>query len=577
MATVNVGTILTANVGTWNNGENYNCYPQVREWQWTRDGVDIPGMTSGTYTTSNTDIGKTIALRETVRFLGENNDGYSTENTSPRSSSTSAGHNVVGAVDPTLIYADNMVYLGAFTVGNASNGSVHLGYGGLGLAFNANGTGSQKTLMWGATSGYIKGAREINIATPSLISTQTYGGAYSSLPAAAGINPVSGPISDITEGGYAATGMINSQIPEMRGMLHVNNTTKMLVTGDVRYQNEPPYAAMWRRPWDLSITGQVEGPVTFYDTRYAPRANLGWLCNIPSDPVNGVNYQTALGCDMLSGLSGLSIVANWASASPSISCFKYSDFDVALSRKVTGNAVSNTSNTLVLGSEADGKVQANDWITCLTLSNYSQKINSYNVSTRTVTVSGTPFSTTATGTLQYFTTPRANCTQLSFRPYTAPLDDSTTGYTPIGTNPFINGAVIPNGTKSLLCFGSNNDGKYTYGAPGLIEGGIKIWDPENGAKGGHAFPSFTKVWAYNLDELVKVKNGTGGYTELNVKPYGVWNIPAPPLYGMRSYQPTGVAYDPSTKRLYITTGWGATEGNPYGGTVVLVYEVTNAV
>jgi hypothetical protein len=642
MANVNVGTILRVDVGDWQNDEKFNCYPAARDWQWTRDGADIPGAISGTYTVSNADVGRSIAVRETTRFLGENNNGYDLELASPSASATSASHTVTGTPDPTLVFPDNLVYLGAIQAHSSG-----INYGGLGVAFNSSGTGAQKTLMLKRN---LYEAREISLPAPS---TNTN---YNSLAVPTNLTPSTGLPIDITEGDWAKTFSPSCQLPEMRGMNLIPGTTKMLLSGDIRYQNEPPFAVYWRRPWNLATTGQVEGPVAMYDTNFAPRANTGWICNVPSTPVNGVNYQTALGADVLSGLSGLSIASNWSSGGPSISCFSMAAFDAALARSFTGTATTYTVNTVVLGSEATGKdIRVGDWIVCLKLG-HANAITGYTAATRTVTIAGlgdgkwkvangtvsditgagpwtftltasgdnpfdvgvgstitatagsgnigtgtvtvtaiseNVFTCTATGgaapvagtvtfvrqsgALTYVIVPKGDTKQLSYRPFNTPLDDSATGYTPIGINPAINGAVVPNGTKSLLCFGSNADGKYTYGSPGNIEGGIKIWDPENGAKGGHSYPSFGKIWAYNLDELVKVKNGTDGYTALNVKPYGVWNLPKSTLPLMRYIAPRGVTYDPATRRIYVTSGYGEIEGNPFGATVIHVFEVNNAV
>jgi hypothetical protein len=648
MANINVGTILKVDVGEWQRADEFLCYPITRTWQWTRDNVDIPGAVSGTYTASNSDIGKTIRFRETTSFLGENNNGSTVESSSPSSNSVSDGHFVSGSAIPTLVFQENLTYLGAI------NTSAVTQRGGLGITFNPSGTGTQKTFIAGGQGNQLTQGREFTLPSPSLVTD------FSSLPTATAVTPLN---TDITDGGWAKTFSPNCQIPEMRGKHHIPGTTKMLLSGDIRYQNEPAFAVYWRRPWNLPTTGQVEGPVAMYDTNFAPRANTGWICNIPSTLVDGINYQTSLGAEIMSGLSGLSIINNSASAGPSISCFSMSAFDEALARSFTGIATSYTNSTVVLGTEATGKdIRVGDWIVCLKIGN-AQRITGWNAGSRTVTItgageqqwrvangtvsdisgagpwtftlttsgsnpfdvrvgstitatagtgnigsgtvtvtaaSGNIYTCTATGgaapvagavtfvrqpgDLTYAIVPRGDTKQLSYRPYTAPLDDSIDGYTPIGNNPAINGAVIPNGTKSLLMFGANADGKYSYGSPGDYDDGntLKIWDPENGAKGGHAYPTFGKIWAYNLDELVKVKNGTDGYTALNVKPYGVWNLPKAALTTMRYIRVTGITYDSSTRRIYISGDYPEQDANsggpgPYDPSVIHVFEVTNAV
>ncbi|GAB3865675.1 hypothetical protein GCM10028801_36460 [Nocardioides maradonensis] len=54
-----VGQVLTGHVGTWGGG------PSAFAYQWTQDGVAIPGATAATYTPTATQIGKRIGLTVT--------------------------------------------------------------------------------------------------------------------------------------------------------------------------------------------------------------------------------------------------------------------------------------------------------------------------------------------------------------------------------------------------------------------------------------------------------------------------------------------------------------------------------
>jgi hypothetical protein len=161
------------------------------------------------------------------------------------------------------------------------------------------------------------------------------------------------------------------------------------------------------------------------------------------------------------------------------------------------------------------------------------------------------------------------------------------------------GMVIPNGTRSLLYIGTSADGEYLYSAGNfnLSDKGTSgpiVYDTSGRYAGPHAWPLSVRVWAYDLDDLVEVKNGTGGktwdgsyyepatYTEGSTtpgtiktngtKPYAVMSleIPNPPN---ATFMITSCAYDPSSRLIYMC----AYGGGPFGRSVVHVYEITNAV
>lgn len=57
--TASVGNVLTSTTGTWNSDTGVTGYL----YQWTRDGVDISGATSSTYTLVTADLTKTIICK----------------------------------------------------------------------------------------------------------------------------------------------------------------------------------------------------------------------------------------------------------------------------------------------------------------------------------------------------------------------------------------------------------------------------------------------------------------------------------------------------------------------------------
>jgi hypothetical protein len=141
------------------------------------------------------------------------------------------------------------------------------------------------------------------------------------------------------------------------------------------------------------------------------------------------------------------------------------------------------------------------------------------------------------------------------------------------------GMCIPNGTRSLLFFGGHGEGPISYGTPGAaneLTPGFKIYDPENSNKGYHSYPYTTKIWAYDLNDLIQVNDNIKTFDE--IQPYAVWSVVLP---GKESYTAAGiqgVTYDPSSRRIYISqrvVDNYQSSGN-YGSVIVHAYECTNA-
>src|SRR3989338_6970816 len=128
-----------------------------------------------------------------------------------------------------------------------------------------------------------------------------------------------------------------------------------------------------------------------------------------------------------------------------------------------------------------------------------------------------------------------------------------------GTSAFFNGsteihgAVFPEGTRSILYFGRHGVGPWCYGtgtsnqslqgqlAPG---GSIYCYDPTDSSKGNHAYPYEYQVWAYDVNDFIAVKNGQKN--PWDVIP-NVWTFNVP----IQSSVAGGVAYDPSTQRIFL--------------------------
>jgi len=130
----------------------------------------------------------------------------------------------------------------------------------------------------------------------------------------------------------------------------------------------------------------------------------------------------------------------------------------------------------------------------------------------------------------------------------------------------IGGVEFIPGTRSVLFFGGHSDAPFCYGtdtndpakhlqADG--EGGHFCYDPPGSSKGNHIGPPYvTRVWAFDANDLVAVKNGTKAMWD--VRPYAQWDVTMPFATTATATDPVnakhvgGTAYDPATKRLYLS-------------------------
>ncbi len=106
----------------------------------------------------------------------------------------------------------------------------------------------------------------------------------------------------------------------------------------------------------------------------------------------------------------------------------------------------------------------------------------------------------------------------------------------------ITGVVIPEQRRSVLFFGSHGIGEFCYGT------GEDCNDPVNGSQGTHAYPYVFQIWAYDILELLAVKNGQ--VDPWDVTPYAVWNFDFPITEGNK--QIGGATYDPETGMIYVS-------------------------
>jgi hypothetical protein len=84
----------------------------------------------------------------------------------------------------------------------------------------------------------------------------------------------------------------------------------------------------------------------------------------------------------------------------------------------------------------------------------------------------------------------------------------------------IRGVVFPEGSRSLLFFGTQGIGKFCYGEgttdrslafKPTPDGTVWCYDPDDSSKGTHAYPYVPEVWAYDAAQLAAVRRGASGH------------------------------------------------------------------
>ena len=108
------------------------------------------------------------------------------------------------------------------------------------------------------------------------------------------------------------------------------------------------------------------------------------------------------------------------------------------------------------------------------------------------------------------------------------------------------GVVFPENTKTILYFGRHGTGVRCYGT------GTQCGDPVyTDDKGDHTYPYKYWIWAYDVDDLIAVKNGTKNPWDPIPR---VWELSLP-ITGWNAVI-SGAAYDPATQRIYLLTDRG---------------------
>jgi Bacterial Ig domain len=113
------------------------------------------------------------------------------------------------------------------------------------------------------------------------------------------------------------------------------------------------------------------------------------------------------------------------------------------------------------------------------------------------------------------------------------------------------GVVFPKGSRSVLFFGWKGTGPFCYddGPTAPL-----CTDPVWPYKGAHAFPYVYFVWAYDANDLAKVKSGL--LNPWDVVPYAGWSLTLPFAADDIMHRIEGATYDPATNRIFVTQAHG---------------------
>lgn len=586
--TIKIGSILTVEPAVWEKEAEYNTLPINREWQWKRNGVDIPGATGGSYTLTDADQGAEITVVETAGFLREDGSwGFKIPPAGTTATSTSAAIIADTSVnDPRLVYPNNISYIGCFRIPEAGVDYLAIpGYSANCLALKKNGASPNTLIVSGHT--YEWGLAEISIPA-SKASSYT---SYNALPTASLVYPLSRSVA-LPRMCYNL-GMGTIGVDPANGVnaygVYVNNDVNKLYFSAANFYTYSSIHLIFRRPADLSDTNQtnLEGP--FFLDAVSPRWSSGWFCAVPSTPVlnrRGVltNYQTALGGDTLASLCGLSILSTTSNGATA-TVFNNSAVTTALTRKQTGAARGGTLTSVQLAANA-ADVTVGDAIFCPNSLSSAVYVSAYNTTTKVATIISAgagEFSTAPVAGDPYSIIPRVAAKTLvgyevaqskNLEPYEqSSTPQSLRRFQPIWNQTSkYSGMFIPDGTRSLIFIHITQDGFANYGPFNEARNNNWLYSRGGEGTGPHQPPVQIKFTVFDLDDLADVASGARNYND--VKPYGSWSMVLPGFnVNIEGQYITNHAYDSSTKTVYF----GQRSVGDYGASIIHAVNITNAV
>jgi hypothetical protein len=612
------GTTKVAELGVW-TGSSYNSavafsgasntpavgkqwqiisdFPIYREFSWVKDGVDIPEAIGTSYTPSQPG---SYQVKEIAAFptLVNKNDQFGPWKFGPFETTISDPITVTGTRDTALVYQEDLQYLGCFippewTTAADGSQSFNVGYAFTGvMTFNSAGNNGEGSIFM-RTHAYDQRVGEFTIPPQNTWATTSTQG----FPQATFIQTP----RDAIEGQLRTSGIIGGGGITLSG-IHIQGNYLYVAAHEVYDTgNGGSTSWVWRRPLNLSAAGTVEGPYNVCDLvkesgvgaqwsqQGNPRRFAGYFASVP------VSLQVKLGGEMILGCSAQSIVGNTSDGPAIASIPSLTNFDGKTGRRGTVIANGFSNNTITFDVDASS---ANDfyigWSVLVrnnTVPNKTgeRKIIAYNGLTKVATVSSNWNTNPAVGD-QWLLAPHIEATAMAMygsgqlqtlgnkyagmSPATVAAIQGAGGETYKYQGVFnwtcrsMGGYAIPDGTRSVLVFGKGGNGLYKYTIGGMCADGVIYFDVSGngGTPGERASPYYARCWAYDANELEQARLGNVAVN--NVKPYAVINF----IFPFAGAIITGVTYDPTRRRLYL-----ATNGRSFGGVVIHVYEVTNAV
>jgi hypothetical protein len=276
------------------------------------------------------------------------------------------------------------------------------------------------------------------------------------------------------------------------GQLIYNNMLIQSSAGFYTLQRPPVSHA--RRPKTLSVTGQVQSALFEASADLHGRFTAGQMCHVPAA------WQSALGGPVLGGIANLSINSGVNVGPPA---FSFNPDDIALGGTRFAQPLAAYKLPASISSEWKSDPNGND-----------------------------------TGDL-------VNGSQ-------DPMWSSAAlGY---GNRAM----VLPFGTKSLLHFGIAPSGRAGYGnqnqyetqrLPSWFGGGrMSTFDPHQPSRGPTGWPFDYACWAYDLDELARVRNGE--IQPGQARPYAKWGFTLPTPWRQDREIMSG-CYDPVRREIHI--------------------------
>ena len=156
---------------------------------------------------------------------------------------------------------------------------------------------------------------------------------------------------------------------------------------------------------------------------------------------------------------------------------------------------------------------------------------------------------------------------LDYYPQAHPLSSWSSTSTLFNGTTHMGGVVMATGTRSVLFFGRIGVGAFCYGAGTTIQSldgtltadGVThyCYDPLDSGKGTHGYPYIYQVWAYDANDMAKVRSGQ--LQPWDVRPYATWQLNLPyGTFGSAFY--LGAAYDAVTGRIFLSQTQSGADG-----------------